>query len=214
MRTEDAGGGSRGTPEALIEAARGLFTEHGFDAASVRAITAAAGVNLGAITYHFGSKQALYERVIEACVRPLAERVEAVAHGDGTPLERVAGVVRAYFGYLAENPDVPHLLVQALATAAAPPETFARYVRRVHGAMVGIVLEGQEDGSVRPGNPIQMAIGIISHPLHVMLLRPQLRAVLGWDLDDPAVRAEAVEGAVAFACGGLAARPGGGEVAP
>jgi len=47
--------GRQGTPEALIAAGRALFTERGYDAASVRAITAAAGVNLGAITYHFGS---------------------------------------------------------------------------------------------------------------------------------------------------------------
>jgi len=145
--------------------------------------------------------------VVEACVSPLAGRIEAVARGGGSPMDRVAGAVRTYFGYLAENPDIPHLIVQAIATPAVPPEGFARFVRRVHGHLVGVVREGQADGSFRAGNPVQMAIGIISHPLHLMLLRPQLHAVLGWDLDDPAVLAEAVEGAVAFACGGLAARP-------
>lgn len=205
MRAEAENGAGRGTPEALVEAARALFTQHGFEGASVRAITAAAGVNLGAITYHFGSKQALYDRVLEACVTPLAEGIEGVAFGGGTPMERVAGVVRAYFGYLAANPDVPHLIIQALSTRSIPPEVFRRFVRRAQGAMTAIVREGQGDGSMRDGNPIQMAIGIVSHPLHLMLLRPQLRTLLGWDLDDPAVRAQAVEGAVAFACGGLAA---------
>ena len=46
--------------ERLIEAARQQFARVGFDAASVRDITARAHANLGAITYHFGSKEALY----------------------------------------------------------------------------------------------------------------------------------------------------------
>lgn len=197
---------SGGTAEALLAAARTLFTRNGYEGASVRAITTAASANLGAVTYHFGSKQALYERVVETCIGPLADRVESVARGGGTPMERVAEAVRAYFGYLAENPDLPHLMIQALATHSTPPEIFARFIRRMHGALVQVVVEGQRDGSIRPGNPVQMAIGIVSHPLHLMLLRPQLHAFLNWDLDDEATRAEALEGAVAFACGGLAAR--------
>lgn len=207
MHAEEPVQESGGTPEALIAAARVLFTRHGFDGASVRAITAAAGANLGAITYHFGSKQALYEQVVEACVGPLAERVEQVARGRGTPMERVAGVVGAYFHYLVENPDIAHLIVQAIAVPSTPPGGFARLIRRIHRLLVEIVLAGQRDGSMRRGNPIQMAVGIVSHPLHLMLLRPQLRSVLGWDLGDPSVRQEALEGAIAFACGGLSARP-------
>ncbi len=51
--------------ERLVEAARQLFASAGYDATSVRDITARAHANLGAITYHFGSKQALYHAVIE-----------------------------------------------------------------------------------------------------------------------------------------------------
>jgi len=75
------------TAEALLASARRLFTEHGYRGASVRAITSEAGTNLGAITYHFGSKLALYEKVMALCMRPLAERVEEVVRGVGTPLQ-------------------------------------------------------------------------------------------------------------------------------
>ena len=54
------------TRRALVEAAAEAFAEHGFEAASVRAITAAAGVNQGAITYHFGGKDGLYRAVLQA----------------------------------------------------------------------------------------------------------------------------------------------------
>jgi AcrR family transcriptional regulator len=51
------------TRERILQAAEGLFAEHGFDAVSMRDITALAHVNLAAVNYHFGSKQALLAEV-------------------------------------------------------------------------------------------------------------------------------------------------------
>ncbi len=47
------------TKGTILDAAERLFTERGFGAVSLRDITAAAGVNLAAVNYHFGSKDAL-----------------------------------------------------------------------------------------------------------------------------------------------------------
>ena len=44
------------TKSRLLRVAERLFAEHGFDGVSVRQLTAAAGVNLAAVNYHFGSK--------------------------------------------------------------------------------------------------------------------------------------------------------------
>ena len=65
------------TPAALIHAARPIFATHGFDGASVRAITTAAGANLGAITYHFGSKRDLYLACLEAAWESLRTAFDA-----------------------------------------------------------------------------------------------------------------------------------------
>ena len=47
------------TKNLVFVAAERLFALHGFQNVSVRDITAAAGVNLAAVNYHFGSKDAL-----------------------------------------------------------------------------------------------------------------------------------------------------------
>ena len=51
------------TRERLLETAERLFAEKGFDATSVRVITAEAGCNLAAVNYHFGGKDQLYEEI-------------------------------------------------------------------------------------------------------------------------------------------------------
>jgi AcrR family transcriptional regulator len=45
------------TKERILDAAEALFMEHGFEATSLRQITALAEVNLAAVSYHFGSKE-------------------------------------------------------------------------------------------------------------------------------------------------------------
>ncbi|MCA3844458.1 MAG: helix-turn-helix transcriptional regulator, partial [Burkholderia sp.] len=48
-----------GTKARILDAAEDLFIEHGFEAMSMRQITSRAAVNLAAVNYHFGSKEAL-----------------------------------------------------------------------------------------------------------------------------------------------------------
>ena len=51
------------TRTRILDAAEELFMQHGFEATSMRQLTAQAGANLAAVNYHFGSKDALIEAV-------------------------------------------------------------------------------------------------------------------------------------------------------
>jgi AcrR family transcriptional regulator len=81
-----------GTRKRIIDAAERLFAEGGEDAASVRAVTQAAGVNIAAVQYHFGGREGLLRAVLDRVVAPinqrrveLLDRAEA-AHGDVVPV--------------------------------------------------------------------------------------------------------------------------------
>ena len=64
------------TKTLILAAAEQAFADLGFDAASLRHIIAVAGVNLAAVHYHFGSKEALIRAVFERRIGPLnAERL-------------------------------------------------------------------------------------------------------------------------------------------
>src|SRR5258705_12717488 len=51
------------TRTRILDAAEELFMQHGFEATSMRQLTAQAGANLASVNYHFGSKDALIEAV-------------------------------------------------------------------------------------------------------------------------------------------------------
>jgi AcrR family transcriptional regulator len=64
------------TKERILDTAERLFSQHGFEATSLRAITAAAGANLAAVNYHFHSKESLVDAVIRRRMAPInAERL-------------------------------------------------------------------------------------------------------------------------------------------
>lgn len=68
--------GASATKARILDAAESLFMEHGFEATSLRLITAAAGVNLAAVNYHFGSKEELFQAVLTRRLDPMnQERV-------------------------------------------------------------------------------------------------------------------------------------------
>lgn len=70
------------TRVALLDAAERLFSQYGIEGTSVRDIVNAAGANLGAINYHFGSKDRLalevFARRIEPVNRQRLERLDAL----------------------------------------------------------------------------------------------------------------------------------------
>lgn len=53
-------------PSRIIIAATALFARQGYDGTSTKDICEAAGVNIAAIHYHFGSKEDLYRHIIES----------------------------------------------------------------------------------------------------------------------------------------------------
>ena len=84
------------TRNRLLDAAECLFSRHGIEGASLRSVTAEAGVNLAAIHYHFGSKEALIHAVFARRLGPLnrerlrlLDAAQVAAGGSSPPLESI-----------------------------------------------------------------------------------------------------------------------------
>ncbi len=63
-----------GTRELILEKAEELFAAKGIEGASIRDITAAAGVNLAAINYHFETKEGLVKALFISRMEPMEQR--------------------------------------------------------------------------------------------------------------------------------------------
>ena len=86
----------------ILDAAERLFMERGFAATSLREITALAHVNLAAVNYHFGSKEALIDALLTRRLQPLNQlRLDELnaleKHAQGRPLS-VETILEVYVG--------------------------------------------------------------------------------------------------------------------
>ena len=94
MRAPDA------TRHAILDIAETLFAENGIAATSLRSILLAAGANIAAAHYHFGSKEALVEEVIkrraEGLVRTRDNQL-TVALQVIDPPARLRAILKAFF---------------------------------------------------------------------------------------------------------------------
>lgn len=176
----------------LLAVARALFARHGYEGTSVRTVTARARANLGAITYHFGSKRLLYTAVLQSLVGPLANRVRFAVQADAPPLDRVEHIVRAFFAHIRLNPDMPAIMVRELVSG----REIAAPVKRVLGEMLpvlaGVIAAGQKDGTIRAGDPMLLALSTVAQPVYLNIARRAIAAAIGIDATDPRVVDHAV----------------------
>lgn len=171
----EGAGASSDTARRLLTAGRLLFSQGGFDGTSIRAITAAAGTNLGAVTYHFGSKSGLYRAVLQDVFGPIRGQIEAIADLPLPPVERIELVVRGMFRNLSRNPDLPRFFIQELVLGETPSPEILDTVRRVLCTLIQIVEEGREDGSMVVGDPVLQALTVMSQPIYLTLMPRALR---------------------------------------
>lgn len=105
------------TPERLIEATRACINDRGLAATTSRDIAAAADANLGAITYHFGSKDQLVADALLATLREWLEPTLEVLRDDSEPTTRTMLAIQTLLATFEAHRHEVGLYLQALVHA-------------------------------------------------------------------------------------------------
>lgn len=99
------------TRAALLDAAKEVFVEEGFQQAAVETIARRARVTRGALYHHFEDKKALFEALVIALQADAASRLVPKAQGTADPLSRVISGTRAFLAICTE-PAYRRLVIQ------------------------------------------------------------------------------------------------------
>lgn len=116
--SQDAATLSSGAPRdrrqhILREAAR-LFTQKGFDGASMRDIANATGILVGSLYHHFASKEEMFMAVHAMGMEILTDSVKAAIAGVDDPWDRLSAAAAAHCSALLEAGDFMTMVVPKL----------------------------------------------------------------------------------------------------
>lgn len=153
------------TRDRLLAAAWTVLRDEGPTAATSRRITDSAGANLAAITYHFGSKDALIGEAVVAQLRswtePLTEALTNDAGDIGDYDARVAAAVAAILSRLSAGPEEVQPIITLLLTNVEMPgvhDALVTWLAELRAVATDVMVRQQAAGLVpETVNPNVMA---------------------------------------------------------
>jgi TetR/AcrR family transcriptional regulator len=166
-----------GSTGRILAAAEALFAEQGFEAASMSAIAARAGVSKANIFHHFSSKNALYLAVLNHACRESRARIELLEHGHGNFVERLTQYAAAHLQGMLEHAHLTRIILRDVLEN--DPERCKILAEQVFGhnfaKLVDIIRNGQTRGELRPDiDPAMVAVMIIAANLYFFEARSVL----------------------------------------
>lgn len=95
-----------GRREEILQIARTLFADKGFESASIREIGDAAGILSGSLYYHFATKDDMLDELVRPFVLPLLKHYEVIAHSDADAPARLRQMIQFGLQNLVQEPDL------------------------------------------------------------------------------------------------------------
>jgi AcrR family transcriptional regulator len=167
---------SAATRQALLDAARALFAEHGFAGSGQEEIVDRAGVTRGALSHHFGTKRQLFLAVVQDVQSDVAVLITEAAMEATDPMEQLRLGCLAFLD-AAMDPSVGRIVLLD-APAVLGWQTW-REIDAAHG--LGLVTEALDhvmDAGLIERQPLQ--------PLaHLLLAALNEAAMLVANAEDP-----------------------------
>lgn len=151
------------TRERLLQAGLALARQRGLKALTVRAVAGSAGANLGSFVYHFGSRDAFVEALIERWYSPLVQGLQLQADAPGDALLHLRQALLHMVAWVIENRAfVAHLLVAAGAGEPAARRFLATLDRRHPALLLQLIVQSQRSGHLRSEPPLHVMLFLMS----------------------------------------------------
>lgn len=150
------------TVDALLSAAEQLFDARSVAEVTVEEIAATAGVAVGSVYNHFGSKSGLYAALVERALVVDRQFMDlAYVEGRG-PVEQLYAAAEEYLAFYLANPEYFRMLAfpsepGSYAAGQELSERLADSVDEQNRRMVDAIKRGIKAGTIRKVNASEMA---------------------------------------------------------
>lgn len=186
------------TRESLMNAAKKVFAQHGFEGATVKAIAEAAGVNISLVSYHFHGKEGLFR----ACFEQVGKQRLASAQRTLQPVSsleefrvRLKIYAEDFFLFNLEEPEVSTLLHrECVGEMPLTKDIFRETFLKSFDLLTGFFQDAQQKGILRSDlNPFLTGGLYFGGLIHVARTHHMVQEIYGFSLSDKAYRDQLIE---------------------
>lgn len=169
------------TRQKVLEAARTLFAERGYEPATIRDIARGAGMSTGAVFANFQDKAELFEAVLTEDLAKLAEALRSASAGETTVRGRlVTALTAAYHGSLEQLPLVQAVVARSWFQPVAAEMRTRQAIRPVISVVTDALQTGVREGELRQDADVHL----LSELIYGAFLSNYRRAAYdGWSME-------------------------------
>lgn len=171
----------------LREAAVRLFAEYGYTGMSMQMLMDACGVNKALVYYYFGSKEKLFQEILEDYFDRLAPAFDILWKGEGDLRARLAVLLEGYIDFLAANPEFPKIVQREVATRGPGLEISQRRLRPLFAAGLELLTRELPEFEVAAGDfsPVDTILTVYSAVIGYFTYAPLIGELTGEDYFAP-----------------------------
>jgi TetR/AcrR family transcriptional regulator len=171
------------TQEKILHAARHVFLSKGMEGARMQEIADLAGINKALLHYYFRDKATLFHAVFMEAVRQLFPALTGVFRSDKPLLVKIPAFFEVHMGFIKENPLVPQFIISEVTRN---PDMILQGFKVIEEE--GLMKKFSDDvrasiaaGEIKPVEPIQLIINLLSLSVFPFLARPLISSMMGMD---------------------------------
>jgi AcrR family transcriptional regulator len=146
------------TVEALLDAAEQLFTSRPLADVTLEEIASTAGVAVGSVYNHFGSKAGLHAALVERALDADRRFMDLAYTADRSPVDQLYAAAEEYLAFYLANPEYFRMLAfptdpGAYRAGRELSQRLAASVDEQNSRMVEAIKQGIEAGAIRDIDP-------------------------------------------------------------
>ncbi|MCK9617214.1 MAG: TetR/AcrR family transcriptional regulator [Lentimicrobiaceae bacterium] len=172
------------TETQIMEAAKKVFLEKGFDGTRMQNIADVAQINKSLLHYYYRSKEKLFDAVFNDTFSKFVPQVLGILNNELPLREKFILFAKAYSKMFFENPFIPSFILHELNRH---PEKIVSYIKQggtlKNSAEIPKVFFDQinkeiEQGNIRPMAPCQIIVNLLSLTIFPFVARPIIEGVI------------------------------------
>ena len=171
----------------ILQVAEKLFAEKGFDGTSIREISKHAKINIAMVSYYFGSKEKLLERLIFFRTQDLKMKLENLFKEELEPIQKIEKFIELYIEKLVQNKDMYQILHFEISSnkRAMDLKVFTDIKKGNLQSLTKIIEEGQAKNSFKKEINIPLLTPtILGTYFHFHMNKPFFEEILNLDTEE------------------------------